>query len=187
MTILAVCGPIGSDFKTFSQECYSLLNKDKTLLIDSSDFKSSNSLLAAIENVKGDIIIFGADIFLDEQLRSKLDIKVFLELDADLCLSNYLKSIDTNTKNVEEHIEFYSTQIKPLNEKIRLSAKYAALRRPQESSNHILINLLINEDDKTLKKSGLPAVTRDMFWKTESQEQQIDKTMSNILSNTVSN
>ncbi|WP_454780371.1 uridine kinase [Legionella sp. WA2022007384] len=169
MTILAVCGPIGSDFKAFSEQCYSLLNKEKTQLIDSSAYESLDLLLSAIDNAQGDIIIFGADIFLNEQLRSKLDIKVFLELDADLCLSNYLRSFDAN-ELLEERLDYYLTEIKPLNEKVRLSSKYAAMRRPQASSNEKLIDLLIDEDNKTLKKLQVVSVSRDMFWKLETQQ-----------------
>ncbi len=182
MTILAVCGPIGSDFKAFSEQCYSLLKKENTVLIDSSAYKSSDLLLSAIKNTQGDIIIFGADIFLDEQLRSTFDIKVFLELDSDLCLSRYLKSFAANELILEEELNYYFTQIQPLNEKVRLSAKYAALRRPQASSNDKLIDLLINEDDKTLKKHQvLSDSLRDMFWKPESQDKQTDSTANTVL------
>ncbi|PWY54088.1 uridine kinase [Legionella qingyii] len=173
MTILAVCGPIGSDFKAFSEQCHSLLNTENTLLIDSSTYKSIDLLLSAIKSAPGDIIIFGADIFLDGKLRSNFDIKVFLELDSDLCLSNYLKSFDKNECNLEEQLNYYLTQIKPLNEQVRLSAKYAALRRPQASPNDKLIELLINEDDKTINKHQiLSASSKDMFWKPESQSKQ---------------
>lgn len=172
MTVLAVCGPIGSGFKALSEQCYSLLNKKSTLLIDSSAYNSSELLLSAINDASGDVIVFGADIFLDEKLRSRFDIKVFIELDSDLCLANHLKS--ANAHNLEEQLNYYLSQIKPLNEKIRLSAKFANLRRPQESANDKLISLLIDEAGKSLSTCPATSTTlpRDMFWKSASQHQQ---------------
>ncbi|WP_147286493.1 uridine kinase [Legionella steigerwaltii] len=174
MTILAVCGPIGSDFKGLSEQCYSLLNKEKTLLINSSAYNSSELLLSAIENARCDVIVFGPDIFLDEKLRSKFDVKVFVELDSDLCLANYLKSFASNAPSLEERLNSYFSEVQPLNEKIRSSAKFANLRRPQASSNDKLIELLIDGKGQTLKKSQTDSgsLPRDMFWKSESQPQQ---------------
>ncbi|HHF7374097.1 uridine kinase [Legionella bozemanae] len=171
MTILAICGPIGSDYKAFSEQCYSLLNKKCTTLIDSSAYNSIDSLLSAIESAQGDVIVFGADIFLDEQLRDKFDVKVFLELDSDLCLSNYIKSFaSSDTFDLEKQLKNYESQIKPLNEKIRVSSKCAALRRPQASANDVLIDLLINAEAQTLKQCQTPSTSlpRDMFWQPAS-------------------
>ncbi|WP_131778621.1 uridine kinase [Legionella bozemanae] len=171
MTILAVCGPIGSDYKAFSEQCYSLLNEKSTTLIDSSAYNSIDSLLSAIESAHGDVIVFGADIFLDEQLRDKFDVKVFLELDSDLCLSNYIKSsASSDTFDLEKQLKNYESQIKPLNEKIRVSSKCAALRRPQASANDVLIDLLINAEAQTLKQCQTPSTSlpRDMFWQPAS-------------------
>lgn len=189
MTILAVCGPIGSDYKAFSEQCYSLLNKERTTLIDGSAYNSIDSLLSAIESAQDDIIVFGPDIFLDEQLRDKFDVKVFLELDSDLCLSNYIKlSATSDTFNLEKQLENYLNQIKPLNEKIRASSRFAALRRPQASSNDVLIDLLINAEEKTLKECQTPldSLPRVMFWQPASVDKQTstkDKTPSDKYTN----
>ncbi|AWN73159.1 TPA: uridine kinase [Legionella anisa] len=171
MTILAVCGPVGSDYKAFSEQCYSLLNEERTMLIDSSTYDSIDSLLSAIESAShGDVIVFGPDIFLDEQLRDKFDVKVFLELDSDLCLSNYIKSsLLSDTFDLEKILKNYESQIKPLNEKIRVSSKFAALRRPQASANDVLIDLLINAEERTLKKpTPSDSLSRDRFWQPAS-------------------
>ncbi|HHT0594679.1 TPA: uridine kinase [Legionella anisa] len=174
MTILAVCGPVGSDYKAFSEQCYSLLNKNRTTLIDSSAYNSIDSLLSAIENAQGDVIVFGADIFLNEKLRNKFDVKVFLELDSDLCLSNYIKSsTSSNTFDLKKQLQNYESQIKPLNEEIKISSKYAALRRPQASANDVLIDLLINAEERTLKKpTPSDSLSRDRFWKPAFVAQQ---------------
>ncbi|WP_082650336.1 uridine kinase [Legionella parisiensis] len=171
MTILAVCGPVGSDYKAFSEQCYSLLNKKNTTLIDSSAYNSIHSLLSAIESEQGDVIVFGPDIFLDKKLRDEFDVKVFLELDSDLCLSNYLKSsISSDTFDLVKQLENYENQIKPLNEKIRVSSTFAALRRPQTSANDVLIDLLIDKEEQTLKQYKTPSafLPRDMFWQPAS-------------------
>ncbi|MCW8409283.1 uridine kinase [Legionella sp. PATHC035] len=173
MTILAFCGPIGSDFKGLSERCYSLLNQETTVLIDSSRFNSLELLLSAIENAPRDVIVFGPDIFLEEKLRAKFDIKVFVEMDSDLCLSNYLKTFKSCAEDLDQHLKDYFSLIQPLNEKIRLSAKFANLRRPQASSNDKLIDLLVDEKGKTLKKHQI-SQPRDMFWKPASQQQSTD-------------
>ncbi|MCE0721794.1 MULTISPECIES: uridine kinase [Legionella] len=182
MTILAVCGPIGSDYKAFSERCYSLLNKKYATLIDSSAYNSIDLLLSAIESAQGDIIIFGPDIFLNEKLRNKFNVRVFLELDSDLCLSNYIKiksSALNDTFDLEEVLKNYESQIKPLNEKIRESSKFAALRRPQASANDVLIDLLINAEAQTLKTlAPSDSPSRERFFKPASlgQTSVTDKT-----------
>ncbi len=166
MTILAVCGPIGSDFKEFSEQCYSLVNEERTLLIDRSSYDSTESLFSAIEKEKSDIIIFGTDIFLDATLRARFDIKVFLELDAELSLISHLRTSAANDDNVGERLKYYQEVIKPLNEEIRLSSRHADLRRPQASENATLIGLLINEKEKTLMKCPAPSFSqsKEVLW-----------------------
>ncbi|WP_237761350.1 uridine kinase [Legionella cherrii] len=143
------------------------------MLIDSSSFDSMELLLAAVENAQRDVIVFGPDIFLEEKLRAKFDIKVFVEMDSDLCLSNYLKTFKSCAENLEQHLNDYFSLIQPLNEKIRFSAKFANLRRPQASSNDKLIDLLVDEKSKTLNKYQI-SLPRDMFWKPASQQQPTD-------------
>ncbi|MGL5743501.1 MAG: uridine kinase [Legionella sp.] len=176
MTILAVCGPIGSDFKAFSEQCYSYLNEKNTMLIDSTAHQSINSLLAALESAPGDVIVFGPDIFLDEKVREQFDIKVFLELDADLCLSNHLKE---DLSNFNQQIDDYLTNIQPLNELIRRYAQFADVRRPQkpndelQKTNEHLIGLLINKEKQSLMRINTPtqSLPRDSFWKPASTPQ----------------
>lgn len=177
MTVLAFCGPIGSDLKAISEQCFSLLNKECTL-IDSSTYTSIDSLLSVLEKTNGDVIVFGPDIFLDEKLRSKFDIKVFLELDSDLCLSRHLRLVQANELNAKEHIDYYFSRIQPLNDKIRVSAKFADLRRPQASSNEKLIDLFIDRKGKdgeeiTLKKTlnSNAFLSKDMFWNSAHHQQ----------------
>lgn len=79
MTILAVCGPVGSDYKAFSEQCYSLLNEERTMLIDSSTYDSIDSLLSAIESAShGDVIVFGPDIFWMNNYAINLMLRYFL-------------------------------------------------------------------------------------------------------------
>ncbi|CEG55718.1 nucleoside/nucleotide kinase family protein [Legionella fallonii] len=180
MTILAICGPIGSDFKAFSERCYSLLKAKSAILIDSSTHDSIESLIKSIDGEQDDIIVYGAKILLDVRLREKFDIMVFLETDDDLCFSSYLKSSKTDELNFEERSKYYFSEIKPDNEKIRLSARYAAVRLPQTSSGDKLIDILLAVDietgSKTLRK--IPTIPesqlKSMFWKLESQFQQAD-------------
>ncbi|STY31220.1 uridine/cytidine kinase [Legionella wadsworthii] len=187
MTILAVCGPIGSDLEEFSGQCYSLLNKENTLLIHSADYNSMSSLLFAIQNARGDVIVYGPDIFLDDKLRAQFDIKVFLELDSDLCLGKFLISSLANKSNVEKYQEYYFNKIQPLNEKIRESAQHADLRRPQGRPSDKLIDLLVDKEEGTLKRCPLlsSSLSRNVFWKSVSQSQQPDhkeQTESSIVS-----
>ncbi len=186
MTILAVCGPIGSDFKEFSEQCHSLLNKERTLLIDCSAYDSTASLLMTIEKLLSlrepecDIIIFGTDIFLDANLRAKFDIKVFLELDSELSLISHLKTSAINEVNIDELLTCYEKKIKPLNEEIWLSARHADLRRPQPSVNNKLpdlndklINLLIDKKNGTLIPISAPSgsFSRGTLWQSPASQE----------------
>lgn len=169
MTILAVCGPIGSDYKRLGEQCYARLDTETTALIDGSTFESIDSLLRVLEEAKGDVIVFGSNLFLHEKLRSAFDVKVFVELDADLCLSNYLKSADKSL-NLEQRLSYYLNHIKPLNETINISAKFADLRRPQAGLNDRIIDLLVNEEQFLSKPKR-----RNMFWESAPQMQSRDE------------
>jgi uridine kinase len=168
MTILAICGPIGSDFKTTSEQIFSLLDTENTLLIDSTALLDEHSLLSLITDPLGDVIIFGADLFLAENLRAKLDIIVFLELDPDLCLSNYLTLLNADSDNLGSLLDYYFSTIQPLNEKLRESAKFATLIRPQLKLNDKIIELVVNKAEKKLNNVTTylsDSQIKAMFWK----------------------
>lgn len=146
-----------------------------------------SALLIAIKNAQGDVIVYGPDIFLDEKLRAIFDVKIFLELDSDLCLANILIGSSANKLNVEEHLQNYLSQTQPLNEKIRESAQHADLRRPQGRASDKLIDLLINKEEGTLKKCPLlsNSFPKNVFWKAVSPPHQPghnDQTASSVVS-----
>lgn len=149
MTILAVCGPIGCDLKAFSDACYQQLNNEKALLIDSSVFLTQDLLETFLKETNEDVIVFGSNIFLEAPLRELFDIKVFLELDSDLCLSYFVQA---NLQNIDDILERYLNVIKPSNERIRYSSKWADLILPQSSSPEKAINLLINAKESRINK-----------------------------------
>lgn len=149
MTILAVCGPIGCDLKGFSEACYQQLNNDKAKLIDSTAFVSQESLVTYLQQTQEDVIVFGSDLFLEASLRQCFDIKLFLELDSDLCLS-YL--VQSNLERTDFILEHYLSVVKPSNERIRHSSQWADLLLPQFGAMDKVIRLLIDVQKKTINK-----------------------------------
>jgi uridine kinase len=118
--------------------------------VDSSQFSTTDLLLDFLKKTQGDIIIYGPEIFLTEELRSQFTIKVFLELDPDLCFSKYISSNSTITAITAMNL--YESQIKALNDQIRGTAQFADLILPQTKPNDKLINLLINKQERIFCK-----------------------------------
>lgn len=99
------------------------------------------------------IIIEGILIFTCPQLRDQLDIKVFVDADADDRLMRVIeRDISERGKDVHWVIERYSSTVKPMYlQFIEPSKRYADIIVPQGGHNKVAIKVIIATIEKALR------------------------------------
>ncbi len=101
------------------------------------------------------IIVEGILIFTCPQLRDIMDIKVFVDADADDRLSRVIcRDIVERGKNVHQVLERYEKTVKPMHlQFIEPSKRYADIIIPQGGHNQVAIDVLIATIEKALNKA----------------------------------
>jgi uridine kinase len=90
------------------------------------------------------VIIEGIMIMTDPRLRELMDIKIFVDADADDRLMRRIKrDVRERGRTVESVLDAYETRVKPMhNLFIEPSKRYADIIVPQGGSNHVAIDVL---------------------------------------------
>ncbi|WP_284639677.1 uridine kinase [Paenibacillus silviterrae] len=98
------------------------------------------------------IIIEGLHVLSDENLRSILDIKVFVDTDPDVrILRRVLRDINERGRSIQSIYDQYLSTVKPMHEAfIEPSKKYADLIIPEGGHNEVGIQLLTILTEKYL-------------------------------------
>ena len=91
------------------------------------------------------IIIDGILIFENKELRDQMDIKVFVDTDADLRLARrILRDVRERGRSMESVINQYTTTVKPMHEQfVEPSKKYADVIIPEGGFNSVAVQMLI--------------------------------------------
>ena len=99
------------------------------------------------------IIVDGILIFENKELRDLMDIKVFVDTDADIRLSRrILRDVQERGRSMESVITQYTTTVKPMHEEfVEPSKKYADVIIPEGGFNSVAVKMLI-ENIKSLMK-----------------------------------
>ncbi|MBE6201777.1 MAG: uridine kinase [Tidjanibacter sp.] len=97
------------------------------------------------------IIVDGILIFENKQLRDLMDIKVFVDTDADLRLARrILRDVRERGRSMESVIDQYTNTVKPMHEEfVEPSKKYADVIIPEGGFNSVAVGMLI-ENIKSL-------------------------------------
>ena len=97
------------------------------------------------------IIVDGILIFENKELRDLMDIKVFVDTDADVRLARrILRDVRERGRSMESVIEQYTTTVKPMHEEfVEPSKKYADVIIPEGGFNSVAVTMLI-ENVKSL-------------------------------------
>ncbi len=92
------------------------------------------------------LIIDGILILADERLRDFMDIKLFVDTDADIRILRRIKRDVTKRKRTLESVmEQYMTTVKPMHEAfVEPSKKYADIIIPEGGHNHVAMEMLEN-------------------------------------------
>ena len=97
------------------------------------------------------IIVDGILIFEHKELRDLMDIKVFVDTDADLRLARrILRDVCERGRTMQSVIEQYTTTVKPMHEEfVEPSKKHADVIIPEGGFNSVAVNMII-ENIKSL-------------------------------------
>jgi uridine kinase len=107
------------------------------------------------------IIIEGILILDDEKLRNLMDIKIFVDTDADVrILRRIERDVQERGRTLESVIEQYLNVVRPMHMQfVEPSKRYADIIIPEGGHNQVAINMLINQIRTFLQTRKQPAQT----------------------------
>lgn len=92
------------------------------------------------------IIVEGILIFENEELRNLMDIKIFVDTDADIRLMRrIMRDVQERGRNLESVIKQYSTTVKPMHDQfVEPSKRYADIIIPRGGRNDVALTMVFN-------------------------------------------
>ena len=92
------------------------------------------------------IIVEGILIFADEALRELMDIRIFVDTDADVRLCRRIKrDVNKRGRTLESVLTQYQQTVKPMHEKyVEPSKKYANLVVPEGGKNFVALDMIVD-------------------------------------------
>ena len=102
------------------------------------------------------IIVEGILIFADEALRDLMDIKIFVDTDADVRLCRRIKrDVNKRGRTLESVLTQYQTTVKPMHENyVEPSKKYADLVVPEGGKNFVALDMIMDRIQRHLTEQG---------------------------------
>ncbi len=93
------------------------------------------------------IIVDGILIFENKELRNMMDIKIFVDTDADIRFIRRLtRDVRDRGRTLESVIEQYKTTVKPMHEEfVEPSKKHADIIVPEGGYNRVALNMIIEK------------------------------------------
>ncbi len=104
---------------------------------------------------KNVIIVEGILIFEDEPLRNLMDIKIFVDTDADVRLCRRIKrDVNKRGRTLESVLTQYQQTVKPMHEKyVEPSKKYADIVVPEGGKNQVALDMIMLRIQKHLDEA----------------------------------
>ena len=92
------------------------------------------------------ILVEGILIFADEELRKLMDIKIFVDTDADIRICRRIKrDVNKRGRSLESVILQYQQTVKPMHEKyVEPSKKFADLIVPEGGKNAVALEMIVD-------------------------------------------
>ncbi|WP_174730027.1 uridine kinase [Mesobacillus harenae] len=105
---------------------------------------------------KNVIILEGILILEDERLRDLMDIKLFVDTDADLrIIRRLLRDIKERSRSVDSVIEQYVGVVRPMhNQFIEPTKRYADVIIPEGGHNHVAVDLMVTKIQTILEQKS---------------------------------
>ena len=103
------------------------------------------------------IIVEGILIFTDKQLRELMDIRIFVDTDADVRLCRRIKrDVNKRGRTLESVLEQYQNTVKPMHEMyVEPSKKFANIIVPEGGKNQIALGLILHQIQHYLEENRL--------------------------------
>ena len=100
------------------------------------------------------IIVEGILIFENPELRELMDIKIFVDTDADVRLCRRIKrDVNKRGRSLESVLLQYQTTVKPMHEKyVEPSKKYADLVVPEGGKNYVALDMIVDRITRHLNE-----------------------------------
>ena len=100
------------------------------------------------------IVVEGILIFADEELRERMDIRIFVDTDADIRLCRRIKrDVNKRARSLESVLLQYQQTVKPMHEKyVEPSKRYADLVVPEGGKNTVALDMITQRIQKHLGK-----------------------------------
>lgn len=100
------------------------------------------------------IIVEGILIFVDKELRDLMDVKVFVDADADVrILRRILRDVKERGRSLESVVNQYLTTVKPMHELfVEPSKRFADVIIPTGGQNLVALDMLVNRIEAHLSK-----------------------------------
>ena len=101
------------------------------------------------------IIVEGILIFENEPLRNLMDIKIFVDTDADVRLCRRIKrDVNKRGRSLESVLEQYQTTVKPMHEKyVEPSKRFADLVVPEGGKNYVALDMIMGRIQRHLDEN----------------------------------
>ena len=103
------------------------------------------------------IIVEGILIFADEQLRELMDIRIFVDTDADIRLCRRIKrDVNKRGRTLESVLMQYQQTVKPMHEKyVEPSKRFANLVVPEGGKNFVALDMIVDRIRRHLTQSEI--------------------------------
>ena len=100
------------------------------------------------------IIVEGILIFENEPLRELMDIRIFVDTDADVRLCRRIKrDVNKRGRSLESVLTQYQETVKPMHEKyVEPSKKYASIIVPEGGKNYVALDMIIGRIQRHLEE-----------------------------------
>ena len=133
-----------------------LLRQGETIQCPVYDFTVHNRSDDTITVVpKSVIIVEGILIFENEPLRELMDIKIFVDTDADVRLCRRIKrDVNKRGRTLESVLTQYQETVKPMHERyVEPSKKYADIVVPEGGKNLVALDMIMGRIARHLKET----------------------------------
>ncbi|XP_073000279.1 uridine kinase-like protein 3 [Typha latifolia] len=146
--------------------CMEKLRHGQAVDIPNYDFKTYKNILPARKVNPSDVIILeGILVFHDPRVRELMNMKIFVDTDADTRLARRIRR-DTVEKgrDIGAVLDQYSKYVKPAFEDFILSTKkYADIIIPRGGDNHVAIDLIVQHIHTKLGQHDLCKIYPNLF------------------------
>ena len=134
-----------------------LLRKGEAIRCPVYDFTQHNRSDETITvEPKSVIIVEGILIFENEPLRDLMDIRIFVDTDADVRLCRRIKrDVNKRGRTLESVLTQYQETVKPMHEKyVEPSKKYADIVVPEGGKNLVALDMIMGRIARHLEETG---------------------------------